>query len=47
MRNENRKPKIENRSKSVPPSKRIAKGDASSRIANFELWFSNWVLQRD
>jgi hypothetical protein len=27
----------------VPPSRRISK----ERIANFELWFSNWVVQRD
>ena len=47
MKNENRKSKIENRLKRVPPSKRIAKADAASRMANFELWFSNWVVHRD
>ena len=47
MKSENRKPKIENRMKRVPPSRRTPKGEAGERIANFELWFSNWVLQRD
>src|SRR6185503_1232030 len=47
MKNENRKSKAENRMKRVPPSKRSAKGEAAERIANFELWFSNWVVHRD
>jgi hypothetical protein len=47
MKNENRKSKTENRAKRVALSKRIPKGEAAERISNFELWFSNWVVQRD
>ena len=47
MKNENRKSKTENRTKRVAPSKRIPKGELAERVANFELWFSNWVVHRD
>ena len=47
MKNESRKSKAESRTKRVPPSKRLPKGEMAERVANFELWFSNWVVQRD
>ena len=52
MKNENRKPKTENRGRgpSVASLRRAGpdlQAKAKERLAVFELWFTNWVVRGD
>jgi len=51
MKNENRKSKTGNRGRGPTVASLRREGSSlqarKERIANFELWFSNWVVHRD